>query len=34
MEKEELKRILAGIGIAGLMAGGGVVLTAEPAMSA
>lgn len=34
MEKEELKRILAGIGMAGLMAGGGVLLTAEPAMSA
>ncbi len=34
MEKEELKRVLAGIGIAGLMTGGGVLLTAEPAMSA
>jgi len=34
MKKEDLKRILAGMGIAGLMAGGSVVLTAEPAMSA
>ena len=34
MDKNELKRILAGMGIAGLMAGGGIALTAEPAMSA
>jgi len=34
MDRDELKRILAGMGIAGLVAGGTVALTAEPAMSA
>lgn len=34
MEKNELKRILRSVGIAGLMAGGGIALTAQPAMSA
>ncbi len=34
MEKEELRKILATMGIAGLMAGGGIALTAQPALSA
>ena len=34
MEKDELKKLLAGMGIATLMAGGVVGLTAEPALSA
>jgi hypothetical protein len=34
MEKKELTRILKSVGIAGLMAGGGIALTAQPAMSA
>lgn len=34
MERKELKKILAGIGITSLVAGAGITLTAEPAMSA
>lgn len=34
MERKELARILKSVGIAGLMAGGGIALTAQPAMSA
>jgi hypothetical protein len=34
VDREELKRILAGYGVAGLMAAGGVAFTAQPAMSA
>ena len=34
MEKEELRKILASYGIAGLMAAGGIAFTAQPAMSA
>jgi len=34
MKKKELKRILKSVGIAGLVAGGGIALTAQPAMSA
>ena len=34
MEKDEIKRMLAGMGIASLMAGAGIALTAQPAMSA
>ena len=34
MEKKELARILKSVGIAGLMASGGIALTAQPAMSA
>jgi len=34
VEREELKKILAGYSVAGLLAVGGVALTAQPAMSA
>ena len=34
MDREELKRMLAGYGVAGLMAAGGIAFTAQPAMSA
>jgi len=34
VEREELKKILAGYSVVGLLAAGGVALTAQPAMSA
>lgn len=34
MERDDLKKILAGVSIAGLMAGGLIAFTAKPAASA
>jgi len=34
MDREELKKILATYGMAGLMAAGGIAVTAQPALSA
>jgi radical SAM modification target selenobiotic family peptide len=34
MDREELKKILASYGVAGLMAAGGIAVTAQPAMCA